>query len=349
MLRLRGAGNVTKFLLELLVDPRTHTRLELLDAVFDEHGNILSGKLQSQDNAIYPIRDGVPRFVTSSNTSAVQSFGDEWNYFNYDQFKINWLTHVVGNTFPGPAVFKDKVIVDAGAGSGMQAVWMLQNGARHVILLELSEAVDDVIKRNLARSNFRNFDIVQCSIDQPPIRTNSINGIVICHNVIQHTPSVPDTARALFRIVNVNSEFVFNCYGRDDDTLFRHIRFHFQRSVRGFLKNRSFNFRLFYSRAMALLRLIPGLGWLLERSMLCFRGDVPRGTDGFRSYVNRLYRQAFLNTFDWYGAHEFQHQLSDADLRQLVLELQPESSKILNLDRYFTQPRPIGCAFRVVK
>ena len=50
----------------------------------------------------------------------------------------------MANTFGTAEVFRGKVVVDAGAGSGAQAVWMLESGARHVILLDLSHAVDGV-------------------------------------------------------------------------------------------------------------------------------------------------------------------------------------------------------------
>lgn len=76
--------------------------------------------------------------------------------------------------------------------------------------MELSNAVDGVIKRNLA--GLTNVDGIQCSIDRPALKGGSIEGIVICHNVIQHTPSVEKTAKALWSLVGKNGEFVFNCY-----------------------------------------------------------------------------------------------------------------------------------------
>src|SRR5262249_19937310 len=46
----------------------------------------------------------------------------------------------------------------------------------------------------------------------------------------------------------------------------------------------------------------PLLGLMLERLCFVVRGDVPRGP--YR--LSRAYRLAVLNTFDWYGAHEYQ-------------------------------------------
>jgi hypothetical protein len=54
-----------------------------------------------------------------------------------------------------------------------------------------------------------------------------------------------------------------------------------------------------------------------------------------------------LNTYDCYGSHSFQHLKSEAEIRALVSELQPDSSRVLNTDRYFQRPPPIGIALRL--
>jgi hypothetical protein len=46
----------------------------------------------------------------------VESFGEKWNYFNFNDFKINRLKHTVANTFCNTAAFKGKLMVDAGRG-----------------------------------------------------------------------------------------------------------------------------------------------------------------------------------------------------------------------------------------
>ena len=331
-------------LLKYLCDPVDKTDLRLADPVYDAKGDIFEGALISQSGRSYPIRNGIPRFIGEHGlTDTVKSFGDEWNHFNFDQFKLNWLNHTVRNTFGSTDVFAGKLVVDAGAGSGMQSRWMSEAGAGHVISLELSHSVDGVMKKNLAAAD--DVDIVQCSIDCPPIKDGSIDGIVICHNVIQHTPSVPDTARALWRIVGSGGEFVFNCYGKNDQGLVRKARFELNRLLRSFLSKMSFGVLLTYARVMSALRFVPLLGVVLEKSNLMFRGDVIRG----ENYYRRAYAAGVLNTFDWFGSHPYQHYVSDEEIAALVDELQPERGKILNFDRYFLRPPPIGCALRVFK
>jgi SAM-dependent methyltransferase len=86
-------------------------------------------------------------------------------------------------------------------------------------MMDLSHSVDDVVQRNLA--GFKNVDVIQCSIDAPPLRDQSIDGIVYCHNVIHHTPSVEMTAHALYALTAPGGEFIFNCYPLNDQGLVR--------------------------------------------------------------------------------------------------------------------------------
>lgn len=340
---------MTPFLLDYLSDPETGEKLELESPEYDVQGRIVSGALKASSGKTFQIINGIPRFVDFILKKSVEAFGDQWNYFNFDAFKLHWLNHTVKNTFGSPEAFKDKVIIDAGGGSGAQTLWMLQSGARHVIMLDLSHSVDDVVQRNLANSGFTNYDVIQCSIDNPPILPGSFDGIVICHNVIQHTPSVERTAKALYNLLKPGGEFVFNCYRKRDGGGIKSLIFFIDSSLRSFLKTKSFSFRHDYCRVMGILRFLPLLGYLLERSNFCVRGDVPREDEGMLAYSRKAYRATVLNTFDYFGAHDYQHYKTDAELKTLLNELQSDSSKILNYESYFLQDQPIGCALRVLK
>lgn len=340
---------MTPRLLNYLCEPNSKAPLELLDAVLDSNGNIQSGGLRGTSGRIYPIVNGIPRFVSSVSTKTVKSFGDEWNHFNFVDFKVNWLVHTVANTFGSTEVFKGKVIVDAGGGSGSQSKWFAEYGANHVILMDLSHSVDDVVNRNL--TGVENVDVIQCSIDAPPLRDNSIDGIVYCHNVIQHTPSVEKTARALFALTAPGGEFVFNCYPLNDQGLMRWVRFHMvYKPLRAVLSRMPFALIIAYSYLMGTLRLIPGLGMALEKAGFCVRGDVP-GIDkeSWFSRLKRQFKSTCLNTYDCYGSHMYQHLKSDDEIKSLVKELQPDESKVLNTNKYFLRPTPIGCALRIFR
>jgi ubiquinone/menaquinone biosynthesis C-methylase UbiE len=330
-----------------ICDPATHAPLDLVDAELDARGRIDKGRLVGADGVTYSIRNGIPRFVSSDvSLGTVESFGNQWNFFNFIAFHTHWLQHTVRNTFGSPDAFRGKVIVDAGAGSGAQAVWMLQSGARHVILLELSHAVDGIIRQNLEASGFDNWDIVQCSIDAPPIRPRSAD-LVMCHNVIQHTPSVEVTAHALFDLVRPGGELVFNCYPLNDQGMWRWLRHHLvYRPLRAVLSRAPFRVNLAYATTMAALRQIPAIGPFLEKSGFCSQGEV-LGTDGSVAGIRMRFHATRLNTFDRFGSHRYQHLKRDSEIIALVRSLQPDSSKVHNIEAYFARPSPIGCALRV--
>jgi len=338
---------MTPNLLNYLCEPITKAPLQLIDAVTADDGTIQSGALVSPSGSRYPIINGIPRFVDYVPTASVQSFGDEWNFFNFTDFKINWLKHTVANTFGGTDAFKGKLIVDAGGGSGAQTMWFVEYGANHVIMMDLSHSVDDVVQRNLA--GLKNVDVIQCSIDAPPLRDQCIDGIVYCHNVIQHTPSVEKTAHALYALTAPGGEFVFNCYGLNDQGLLRWVRFHLiYTPLRAVLSNMPFAVIMFYARLMALLRLVPVFGTFVEKSGFCVMGDVPKlPSESAWAYMKRRFKNTCLNTFDGFGSHQYQHHKSDDEIRALIQALQPNLTKVGNMDKYFRRPAPIGCALRV--
>ena len=340
---------MTPNLLNFLCEPVTKAPLLLVDAGINGDGNIRSGALVSPSGARYPIVNGIPRFVDYVPTTTVGSFGDEWNYFNFTDFKINWLKHTVANTFGDTGVFRDKLILDAGGGSGAQTKWFSEYGARHVIMLDLSHSVDDVVQRNLA--GLKNVDVIQCSIDSPPLRDQCIDGMVYCHNVIQHTPSVEKTAHALFALVAPGGEFVFNCYPLNTQGLLRWVRHYLvYKPLRTVLSRMPFVVIMFYARLMALLRLLPYLGLFLEKSKFCVMGDVPKvPEESVWGYMKRCFKNTSLNTFDNFGAHSFQHLKSDDEIRCLVSAMQPDTRKVANMDKYFQRPAPIGCALRIFR
>ncbi len=341
---------MTPFLLNYICEPLTKNELFLKEASYDKDGNVISGILYTDYGNEYPIVKGVPRFVQNQNQqNSVKSFGDEWNYFNFTDFKINWLNHTVKNTFGTTEVFKGKIIVDAGGGSGAQTKWFLEFGAEHVILLDLSHSIDDVVSRNL--SGYNNVDVIQCSIDAPPLKNECISGIVYCHNVIQHTASVENTAHQLNKLVASGGEFVFNCYPLNDQGILRYIRFHYIYTPTRFLISKfPFSFIMIYSRIMALLRIIPFFGKFFELIGICVQGDVPRKEDESNlKYLKRRFKAISLNTFDAFGSHEFQHHKSETEIRKLISELQPDPLKVKNVARYFERPTPIGCALRIYK
>jgi hypothetical protein len=216
-------------------------------------------------------------------------------------------------------------------------------------MMDLSHSVVDVVRCNLAV--LKNVDVIQCSTDAPPLHDQCIDGVVYCHNVIQHTPSIEKTAHALYALTAPGGEFVFNCYPLNDHGVVRWVRFHLvYKPLQVVLSRMPFAVIMFYARLMALLRLVPGLGVLLEKSGFCVMGDVPKlPAESAWGYLLRRFKNTSLNTFDNFGSHHFQHLKLDDEIRALVKAMQPNAAKVANMDRYFMRPAPIGCALRVYR
>lgn len=331
-------------LLKHLCDPVDSTPLSLAPATTVANDRVESGELVSDSGRRYPIRNGIPRMIIDpSLKTSVESFGEEWNHFNYDRFKVNWLKHIACGAFGSPEYFKNKLVVDCGAGSGMHAKWMSEYGASNVIALELSDCVDGIMRENLR--GIDNVDVIQCSIDAHPIRGNSINGLVICNAVIQHTPSVEKTAKALWRMVGPDGELSFSCYAKyPNDPVWMTRYWVVYRPLRAILSRCSFNTVLAYAKLMARLRSVPLLGSLLEQANFVVRGDVPQGD----RYQERLYETTVLNTFDWYGSHRFQHHLSAGELGMICRRMDPQPRQVKNLEAYEKRPMPPGLPIRLL-
>lgn len=331
-------------LLAYLCDPVDLTALEPSPGTRIVDDRIEDGDLVSETGKQYPIVNGIPRIIVDQAIKpSVVSFGDEWNYFNYDRFKANWLKHIAYGAFGSPDYFKKKLVVDCAAGSGMHAKWMSEYGASHVIALELSDCVDGVTRENLRGVD--NVDVIQCSIDAPPIKPNSINGLVICNAAIQHTPSVENTAKALWRMIGSEGELSFSCYARyPDDAVWMARYWLVYMPLRAILSRCSFETILAYAKLMARLRTVPGLGVFLEKANFLVRGDVPSGD----YYQERLYETTVLNTFDWYGSHKYQHHLSAKELAAICDAMSPEPRQILNLEAYRRRPLPPGLPIRLI-
>jgi len=329
--------------LDYLACPVTNGWLHLVDAEINGD-DIISGKLISPEGRSYEILNGVPRFsyVVGSNmqtTSSVESFGFEWNTLNFDLFYANWMEHIVKRNFGSTDFFKNKIVLDCGAGSGMHSRWMIEAGAARVISLELSNTVDNIMRTNLAPYSERNL-IVQCDIANPPIKKGVVD-LIYCINVVQHTKDPVNTTHNLYSLLQEGNELYINYYRMPEDW-WGQLRIKmgelFRRKITAKLPK---GVLLNLIRMFALTTYLPLLDKIALQFLIC--GEVPEG----EGYKTRRYRQTVLNTYDWFGSHDFQYHYHCSELLTLFTKAGIKLELIPNLETVISQALP-GMAFKFV-
>jgi 2-polyprenyl-3-methyl-5-hydroxy-6-metoxy-1,4-benzoquinol methylase/uncharacterized protein YbaR (Trm112 family) len=161
---------------------------------------------------VYPLRNGIPRFVDPGNYA--DSFGFQWNRFSRVQldsyngttFSEDRFRLITGWT---PSDLAGRLVLDAGCGAGRFSEVALKYGAQ-LVAFDLSEAVD-ASQTNLVPAEPL---ICQASIYELPFAPASFD-YVYCIGVVQHTPDPVASVRALARMVKPGGQIGLWIYERD--------------------------------------------------------------------------------------------------------------------------------------
>lgn len=118
----------------------------------------------------WPITRGVPRFaaieeVEEDKAATAANFGWQWQHFTqfddkYEEQFLGWIAPVRRD------FFKDKVVLEGGCGKGRHTQLAAQWGARDVIGIDLSAAVETAFA---ATRNLPNAHILQADIYNLPV------------------------------------------------------------------------------------------------------------------------------------------------------------------------------------
>lgn len=191
-------------------DPETGTRLCLGDYT-EEGGRVKNGELSVKDaDQVWPITDFIPRFVASDEYTG--SFGYQWNVHQKTQLdSFNGATYSRDRLYAtagwdANVDFTGQRVLEAGAGAGRFTEILLQTGA-DVFSFDLSAAIEAN-----ARNNARNgATIFQASIYRIPMAKHSFDKVV-CLGVLQHTPDVHMSFRALAEMVRPGGQLIVDLY-----------------------------------------------------------------------------------------------------------------------------------------
>jgi len=157
-------------LLEYLSCPSCGGPISLAPDQQREAEEIMAGRLACTScSRSWPIVRGVPRFasldeVEAEKAATAAGFGWQWQHFTqvddkYEQQFLGWIAPVA------PEFFKDKVVLEGGCGKGRHTQLAAQWGAREVIGVDLSAAVETAFA---ATRHLPNAHVVQADIYNLP-------------------------------------------------------------------------------------------------------------------------------------------------------------------------------------
>ncbi|HOO56669.1 MAG TPA: methyltransferase domain-containing protein [bacterium] len=132
-------------LLEYLRCPECKNELSL-SVDKEAGGEVISGRLTCRGcGREYAVDKGIPRMITGYGTDDIErtaaNFGDQWNKFKemYDVYRAQFLEWVQPLKEDD---FRDRVVLDAGCGMGRFLYYASEFGAKEIIGVDLSHAVD---------------------------------------------------------------------------------------------------------------------------------------------------------------------------------------------------------------
>jgi 2-polyprenyl-3-methyl-5-hydroxy-6-metoxy-1,4-benzoquinol methylase len=149
---------------------------------------------------IYPVRGGIPRFLpdlSSAEQQVKRSFNLEHSRYldsHYLHFGERLVQQWLDDIKLPAEYFKDKVVLDAGCGSGRWTYAMSSLGAT-VVAVDLTDAGVEVTHQ--ATAQLDNVVVLQASVLHLPFRPESFD-VVVSWGVLHHTP---DTKAAFDRLV----------------------------------------------------------------------------------------------------------------------------------------------------
>ena len=158
-------------LLRYLKCPSCHGAISISRATPGDGQEILEGELSCNAcSARFPIVRGVPRFanlsqIETDKAATAANFGWAWQHFSHhderyaEQF-LGWIAPVQ------PDFFQGKLVLEAGCGKGRHTRLAARWGARDVIGIDLSDAVETAFA---ATRHLPNVHIVQADIYRLPL------------------------------------------------------------------------------------------------------------------------------------------------------------------------------------
>ena len=204
-------------LLDYLRCPACGGAITLASEIRVEDAEVMEGELACSHCALkFPIVRGIPRFATLEKVEAdkaatAENFGWQWQHFVQedrlyaDQF-LGWIAPV------RPEFFQGKVVLEGGCGKGRHTQLAAEWGAREVIGVDLSGAVETAFA---ATRHLENAHIVQADIFHLPFAR--VFDYAFSVGVLHHLPDPRAGFRSLAAKVKSGGHLSAWVYGAENN------------------------------------------------------------------------------------------------------------------------------------
>jgi len=205
-----------EILLQYLACPDCAGEITLLSIDRNDGGQVITGELLcSRCRHGYPIRDGIPRFADlredAMQRNTAVNFGAQWLAFDHvekhheKQF-LDWIAPIT------PDFVRGKVVLEGGCGKGRHTRLIGQWGAREIIGVDLSEAVEAAYRNT---KDMPNVHIIQADIYRLPLKQSFDYAFSV--GVLHHLPDPRAGFGALVRHIKPGGAISTWVYGRENN------------------------------------------------------------------------------------------------------------------------------------
>ncbi len=200
-------------LLRVLRCPKCRSNFGVHSKRTDEVG-IVEGELVClKCQANFPITKSVPRFLpqdlSAAKEATADAFGYEWTHYSLlteadkEEF-LDWIKPL------SPDSFRGQVVLDAGCGKGRHIALAAQFGAREIVGIDLSNAVDSAYSNT---RHLKNVHVVQADIFNLPF--GNTFDLAYSIGVLHHLPDPKQGFLALAEHVRPGGRISIWVYGKE--------------------------------------------------------------------------------------------------------------------------------------
>ena len=281
----------------------------------------------------YPVLRGVPRLLPPTpeidKERTAGAFGWQWTNFvemhpEYEEQFLDWIHPLQ------PDFFKGKVVLDGGCGIGRHAYFAAGYGAKDVIGMDLSSAVETAF-RNFGR--LPNAHVVQADIYNPPFKLAPKGGpfdFAYSIGVLHHLPEPRAGFESLLRFVKPGGTIFAWIYGHENNGVVHHFINPLRRGVTARLPYRVVNV-IAFPLAVILQGVVKGVYRPLKGTRVFDRLPSREylhslSRFGFRQNQTIVFDHLVAPTAFYLKREEFEAWFTENGLREIELSWRNQNS-----------------------